>query len=172
MEEQLQYSVDSYRFLDRSVKKMVRSWIRKEQSREIPWTPLRKPLSESKVAIISSAGLALKSDRPFDQQGERKNPWWGDPSYRVLPKHATGLDVSLYHMHINPQLVEQDLNTLLPLQPLQELASDGEIGSAANHHYSYMGYILQPKVLLQKSVPAMIHQMKQDGVDIVVLVPG
>jgi hypothetical protein len=172
MEEQLQYCVNSYRFLDGAVKKMVRSWIRKEQSREIPWTALCKPLSESKVAIISSAGLALKTDKPFDQQGERKNPWWSDPSYRVLPKNATGSDVALYHMHINPDLVEQDLNTLLPLQPLRELAADGEIGSAADHHYSYMGYTLQPKVLLQKSVPAMIRQMKQEAVDIVVLVPG
>jgi D-proline reductase (dithiol) PrdB len=172
MEGQLQYCVNSYRFLDGAVKKMVRSWIRKEHSREIPWTALRKPLSESKVAIISSAGLALKTDKPFDQQGERKNPWWSDPSYRVLPKNATGSDVALYHMHINPDLVEQDLNTLLPLQPLQELAADGEIGSAADHHYSYMGYTLQPKVLLQKSVPAMIRQMKQEAVDIVVLVPG
>jgi len=75
-------------------------------------------------------------------------------------------------MHINPHLVEQDMNTLLPLQPIKELEADGEIGSAAEHHYSYMGYILQPNVLLQKSVPAMIQQMIREGVDIVVLVPG
>ena len=172
METQLQYQVNSYRFLDRAVKKMVRTWIRAEQPREIPWTPLRRPLSESTVAVVSSAGLALKTDRPFDQNGERKNPWWGDPSFRVLPKDAVGADISLYHLHISPHLVEQDLNTLLPLQRLRDLEARGEIGASADQHYSYMGYILQPKTLLAEYVPAMIELMKQDKVDIVVLVPG
>jgi len=172
METQLQYQVDSYRFLDRAVKKMVRSWVRMERPREIPWTPLSYPLSESTVALVSSAGLALKTDRPFDQDGEQKNPWWGDPSIRVLPKTATGSDIALYHLHMNPKIAAQDLNTLLPLQPLQELEQRGEIGHSAEHHYSYMGYTLQPRTLLEEYVPEMIRQMKCDEVNIVVLVPG
>ena len=98
--------VDSYRFLDRLTQKLVQSWIGLETQRdhpaEIPWTPLSRPLAESTVALISSAGLALKTDRPFDQEGERRNPWWGDPSYRILPRTATAEDVSLYHLHIHP----------------------------------------------------------------------
>jgi hypothetical protein len=34
-----------------------------------------------------------------------------------------------------------------------------------------MGYILQPQALLERSVPAMIQHMQQDGVDIALLVP-
>jgi hypothetical protein len=45
--------------------------------------------------LLSSAGIALKDDQPFDQEGERQNPWWGDPTYRVLPKTATEKDVRL-----------------------------------------------------------------------------
>ena len=172
METQLQYQVNSYRFLDRPVKKMVRSWTRMEAPREIPWTPLKKSLTESTVALVSSAGLALKTDPPFDQDGERENPWWSDPSIRVLPKTATGVDISLYHLHMNPKIAAQDLNTLLPLQPLLELEQRGEIGRSAEQHYSYMGYTLQPRTLLEEYVPAMIQQMKQDQVNIVVLVPG
>jgi D-proline reductase (dithiol) PrdB len=163
--------VDSYRFLDSVTKKLVRSWIRLETPREIPWTPLSAPLEESTVALVSSAGLALKTDRPFDQEGERLNPWWGDPSYRVLPREATTEDVTLYHLHVHPRLAEQDINTFFPLQRLLELEGCGEIGRSATHHYSFMGYILQPEVLLEESVPAMIRQMEQDGVDVVVLVP-
>jgi D-proline reductase (dithiol) PrdB len=164
--------VDSYRFLDRLTKKLVQSWIELEEPREIPWAALSRPLNESTVALLSSAGLALKTDRPFDQEGERSDPWWGDPSYRLLPRTATEQDVKLYHLHIHPRLAEEDLNTVLPLQPLLELEKRGEIGSSAPNHYSYMGYILQPQVLLGKSVPAMIQQMKRDDVNIVVLVPG
>lgn len=164
--------VDSYRFLDRITRKLVKTWIELEMPREIPWAPLAKPVEESTVALISSAGLALKSDQPFDQEGERQNPWWGDPSYRVLPRTVRGKDVKLYHLHIASRLVEQDLNTLFPLQRLLELEACGEVGSAAAHHYSYMGYILQPRTLLEQSVPAMIRQMRHDGVNAVVLVPG
>lgn len=164
--------VDSFRFLDRLTKKLVQSWIEMEEPREIPWTPLARPLNESTVALLSSAGLALKTDRPFDQEGERANPWWGDPSYRLLPRTATEQDVKLYHLHIHPRLAEQDLNTVLPLKPLLELEKRGEIGRSAPNHYSFMGYILQPQVLLGQSVPAMIRQMKRDDVDTIVLVPG
>jgi D-proline reductase (dithiol) PrdB len=172
----LSKQVDAYRFLDRMTKKLVQSWIALETPQEvaqaIPWTPLSKPLQESTVALVSSAGLALKSDRPFDQDGERQNPWWGDPSYRVLPRTATEQDVRLYHLHIHPRLAEQDLNTLLPLQRLLELEERGEIGRSAAQHYSFMGYILQPQALLEQSVPAMIQHMRRDGVDLVLLVPG
>lgn len=168
--------VDSYRFLDRLTGKLVRTWIgletERDGPREIPWTPLSKSLEESTVALISSAGLALKRDRPFDQEGERRNPWWGDPSYRVLPRTVSEKDVKLYHLHIDARLAEQDLNTLFPVQRLLELEARGEIGAAAAHHTSYMGYILQPRTLLAQSVPAMIRQMRHDGVNAVVLVPG
>ncbi len=164
--------VDSYRFLDRLTKKLVQNWIGLESPRVIPWTPLSRPLAESTVALISSAGLALKTDRPFDQEGEKRNPWWGDPSYRVLPRTATAEDVKLYHLHIHPRVVKQDLNTLLPLQRLLELEKRAEIGRSAANHYSFMGYILQPQTLLEVTVPAMIRRLKRDGVNVVVLIPG
>lgn len=163
--------VDSYRFLDRLTRKLVQTWIGLETPREIPWTPLSRPLAESTVALVSSAGLALKTDQPFDQEGEKRNPWWGDPSYRILPRTAVEKDVKLYHLHIHPRIAEQDLNTFFPLQRLLAFEARGEIGRSAANHYSYMGYILQPQTLLQESVPAMIRHMKQDGVNIVILVP-
>lgn len=168
----LSREVDSYRFLDGLTKKLVQSWIELETPREIPWTPPSRSLEESTVALVSSAGLALKTDRPFDQEGERQNPWWGDPSYRILPRTARGEDVRLYHQHIHPRLVEEDMNTIMPLQRLLELEEAGEIGHSAAHHYSFMGYILQPEVLLHETAPAMIREMKRDGVNVVVLVPG
>lgn len=165
-------AVDSYRFLDFFTRRLVKKWIALDSPHEIPWAPLSKPLSECTVALVSSAGLALKTDRPFDQEGERQNPWWGDPSYRVIPRTATGEEIGLYHLHINPQIAEEDLNCLLPLQRLQELEERGEIGRSAPNHYSFMGYILQPQVLLEESTPAMIRHLQEDEVDAVVLVPG
>jgi D-proline reductase (dithiol) PrdB len=165
-------TVDSYRFISGITKRMIKSWINMEKPRDIPWTPLTKPLSECAVSMISSAGLALKSDKPFDQEGERRNPWWGDPSYRVIPVDAECEDVRLYHMHIDPEYAEKDLNCLFPLRRLQELAAGGEIGRATDHHYSIMGYILQPEQLLAETVPAIIRDLRADHADVVVLVPA
>jgi D-proline reductase (dithiol) PrdB len=164
--------VDSYRFISGITKRMIKTWIGQEQPRPIPWTPLTKPLSDCTVAMISSAGVALADDRPFDQEGERRNPWWGDPSYRIIPKTATEQDVRLYHMHIDPEYAERDLNCLFPLARLLDLEKAGEIGHSAERHYSIMGYILRPEELLEKTVPALIRNLKEDHADIVVLVPA
>jgi D-proline reductase (dithiol) PrdB len=172
MKSRMPNTVDSFRFINGLTKRMIKNWISMEQPRPIPWTPLSKPLSQCTVALLSSAGLALKSDTPFDQEGERQNPWWGDPSYRILPKDATQEQVRLYHMHIDPAYAEQDLNCLFPLQRLQELESSGRIGRVSPRHYSIMGYILNPQVLLRETVPALIRNLKEDLADVVVLVPA
>lgn len=165
-------TVDSYRFINGITKRMIKNWIKMETPRPIPWTPLSKPLAECTVALLSSAGVALKDDVPFDQEGERQNPWWGDPSYRVLPKDATEEDVRLYHLHVDPAYAEQDLDCLFPLQRLQELEDRGRIGQASPRHYSIMGYILDPEELLTKTVPALIRDLREDFADVVVLVPA
>ena len=165
-------TVDSFRFINGITKRVIKNWTSMEKPRPIPWTPLARPLSECTVALLSSAGIALKTDTPFDQEGERKNPWWGDPSFRILPKTATQEDVRLYHMHIDPSYAEQDLNCLFPLQRLQEMEDSGRIGRMSPRHYSIMGYILNPDELLNETAPALICNLKEDLADVVVLVPA
>jgi hypothetical protein len=167
----MSHEVDSYRFVDFVTRRVVEGWIAKERPKEIPWTPLKTPLRESRVALISSGGIALKSEEPFDQEGERRNPWWGDPSFRVLPRTATERDVEIYHLHIDPGFGRSDLNCVFPLQRLAELEDSGEIGAMAPRHYSFMGYVLDPTTLLEESTPAMIQFLEEDQVDLVVLVP-
>jgi hypothetical protein len=167
----MSYQTDSYRFVSGITKRLVRTWIDMEQPRPIPWTPAR-PLRESTVALVSSGAIALKTDRPFDQEGERRDPWWGDPSFRRIPRHATAADIRVWHLHINPEPGEQDINCLLPLERGVELEAEGIIGRFAPTHYSYMGYLLEPEQFLAESVPAMIAQMQAEGVDSVVLIPA
>jgi D-proline reductase (dithiol) PrdB len=165
-------TVDSFRFISGITKRMIQSWIKMEKPRPIPWMPLAKPLSECNVALLSSAGIALKTDLPFDQETERQQPWWGDPSYRRIPSTATEKDVRLYHLHIDPSDAEQDLNCLFPLQHLAKMERSGRIGRSSPRHYSIMGYILNPEVLLSETVPALISDLQQDQADVVVLVPA
>lgn len=166
------HTTDSFKFVSGITKRLVKTWIKMEEPRPIPWTPLDKPLSECRVAMISSGGIALKSDQPFDQEGERQNPWWGDPTHRVIPSSAATEEIKVYHLHIDPKLGEADLNCLLPIDHLKQLETDGEIGSVAPSQYSFMGYILQPEELLEKTVPKIIRKLRTEAVDVVILVPA
>jgi D-proline reductase (dithiol) PrdB len=164
-------SVDSYRFLDGISKRMMRHWASLGAPRQVPWTPLAKPVSQCTVSVVSSAAVAMKTDQPFDQGIERRDPWFSDPSYRVLPATTLTGDVRVYHLHINTSFAQQDLNCVMPVERLRQLEARGEIGRSAPSHYSYMGYTLRPEALLRDTVPRIIGQLRQEQVDAVLLVP-
>jgi D-proline reductase (dithiol) PrdB len=164
-------TVDSYRFLDGIAKRAMKRWAGLPGETQIPWTHLPRPLSKCTASLVSSAAIALKTDHPFDPEIERRDPWFADPSYRVLPRTARTGDVQVFHLHINPAFAEQDVNSVLPIERLHELAALGEIGAAAPSHYSYMGYTLRPERLLRESLPGMVRQLREEQVDVVVLVP-
>ena len=163
--------VDSYRFLEGISKLTMKHWATLGAPPQIPWTPLAKPISQCTVSVVSSAAVALKTDRPFDQEIERRDPWFADPSYRVLPRNTATDDARVYHLHINTSFAHQDLNCVMPLERLRQLEALGEIGRSAPSHYSYMGYTVRPEALLRDTVPRIIGQLRQEQVDAVVLVP-
>jgi D-proline reductase (dithiol) PrdB len=164
-------TVDSYRFLDGITKRVMGHWAGLPGETRIPWTPLAKPLAKCTVAMVSSAAIALKTDPVFDAEIERRDPWFADPSYRVVPLATRTGDVQVCHLHINAAFALQDLNTVLPVERLGELAARGEIGAAAASQYSYMGYTLRPERLLRESVPRIVRQLRDERVDVVLLVP-
>jgi len=163
--------VDSFRYLSQASTAIVKMLIANAPREPVPWTPLSRPLSEARIALVSTAALSMRIDRPFDTEGERANPWWGDPSYRVIPRTATEGDVVASHLHIETAYLEQDLDVVLPLRRLTELEDEGVIGSAAPSHYSVQGYLLDPTEFLATNVPAIAERMKRDEVDAAVFLP-
>jgi len=111
-------------------------------------------------------------DRPFDQEGERRDPWWGDPSFRAIPLDTTVKDVRLYHMHIDPRFGEADLDVVLPMRRLTELSRESVVGRPAPTHYSIMGYILEPAELVEKTAPDIATRMRAEHVDAAALFPA
>ena len=126
-----------------------------------PWvTP--KPLAESRVAIISTAGLHRRDDSPFV-------PGAGD--YRVIPDDADMDDLVMSHVSTNFDRTGffQAVNTSFPVDRLHELVDDGTIGSAAARHYSFMG--ATPPAVMEPVARDLAGLLKQDRVDAVLLVP-
>lgn len=164
--------VDGFRFLGAPTRKVMRAWQEREpRPAEIPWTLLARPLAESRVALISTAAIRRVQDEPFDQEGERRDPWWGDPTHRVLPREVTAGEVRIDHMHIDPRPGSADLDCLLPLRRLDELVAAGLVGSSAPNHYSIMGYILKPRRLVEETAPSIAEALVREEVDLALLVP-
>jgi D-proline reductase (dithiol) PrdB len=166
--------IDPYRFLDFATRQIIRAWVEREAqaTRPIPWTPMTKPLADCTIALVSTAGVARRDDAPFDEEGERRNPWWGDPTWRSIPQGTTEEEVGLHHLHIDRRFGQADLDVVLPMRRLGELASEGVVGRAADMHYSIMGYQLRPDVLESTTALAIARDMKRRNVDAAALIPA
>jgi hypothetical protein len=72
--------VDSWRFLPPRLARLLQARIESAAPvTEIPFTPLAAPLRDARIALLSTAGLSCPPDPPFDMDGERADPTWGDP---------------------------------------------------------------------------------------------
>ena len=120
------------------------------------------PLSERRIAVISTAGLQRRGDRPFT---------FGAIDYRIVPAETPADDLVLCHVSPNfdRSAFQQDVNVIFPLDRLREFAAEGTIGSVANYHYTFMG--ASDPVLMKDAALDMVAPMKQDAVDTVLLVP-
>lgn len=155
----------------------LRAWISKDipdqpYGRDIPWTPLKKSLNETTFTIVTTAGISMKSDPPFDLERERKEPEWGDPSYREIPRTATESDIEVSHLHINTNYIKQDINVMLPLTRFQEFEQEGIIGKLAETCYSYYGFQLDPAALLEETMPKVASRMREENIEAVLLTPA
>ncbi|MGD1967366.1 MAG: glycine/sarcosine/betaine reductase selenoprotein B family protein [Desulfobacterales bacterium] len=165
--------VDGFRFMPPSLS----AWIGKDipdppYSGEIAWTPLDKPLKETTFTLVTTAGISMKSDPPFDLEREKREPAWGDPSYRKIPRTATESDIEVSHLHINTGYIKEDINVMLPLTRFAEFEKEGVIGSLAPTCYSFYGFQMDATALLSESAPQMADQMRQENVEAVLLTPA
>jgi D-proline reductase (dithiol) PrdB len=131
---------------------------------DTPWTPWTKKLSESKVAMVSTAGLHLRGDQPFVG---------GDQTYRVIPSSAKANDIIMSHTSIGWDHTGfyRDLNLAFPMDRLKELDQQSVIGSLAKDYYSFMGAQQEPVKILEETGPDVARRMKAEGVDAVFMVP-
>jgi len=121
-----------------------------------------KPLNQRRVAIISTAGLHRRGDRPFRP---------GDGSYRVIPAETPGNELVMSHISVNFDRTgfQQDMNVAFPIDRLRELVADGAVGSMASVHYSFMGAF--PPTAAEPHALHLAGLLKADKVDAALLVP-
>lgn len=130
---------------------------------EPAFTPLSKPLSEARVAIVTSAAL----HRP-DQ--ERYSP--GDTRFRAFDRADRDLIMGHWSPNFDHTGFQLDLNVVYPIERLEELAADGVIGDVAPRHFAFAGN--QPETVSELRLdtgPACAQELVADAVDVVLLTP-
>lgn len=130
-----------------------------------PWTPIVKPIEESKVVLISSGGVYQKDQTPF-------NPDKNDLTFREIPINAKGSDLRISHNNYDHRDADEDVNCVFPLERLRELAAEGSIGELAEFHLTFMGRIFRKSALLGEMIPAIIARLKEMQIDLAFLVPA
>ncbi len=164
--------IDSYRWLPRAIAEYYRGMQGKPKE-PVPWTPLAKPLNRCMVAAVTTAGIYIKGEQdPFDVEREKREPTWGDPTFREIRRDVAQEEIGACHLHINNEDLLADFNIALPLRRLEELAQLGAIGRVAPRHLSFMGFQLDDTAWRETYAPRAAALLKGDGVDCVILAPA
>ena len=134
----------------------------------VPFARPREPLSSARVALVTTGGVHLPSQVPFDNAMKG-----GDSSFREIP---AGTDVATLAIAHKSDAFDQtgfqaDRNLGFPLDRLREMAAQGEIGALNGRALSFMGSITAPGRLLGDTAPAAALLLEADGVDVALLVP-
>jgi D-proline reductase (dithiol) PrdB len=127
-----------------------------------PWVT-GPPLNKRRVAIITTAGLHGRHDRPF-QMGP-------DDYYRVIPGNVQANDLVMSHMAASFDRTgfQRDWNVVFPIDRLREMVAEGIIGSLADFHYSYNSIRAQPDD--PNPILGIADLLKKDYVNAALLFP-
>jgi len=124
----------------------------------------KKPLSGMRLALVTTGGVHLTTDRRFDIDDPL-----GDCSYREIPANAENLTWT--HAYYRPENAA-DLDAVFPLWTARRLVEEGVVGELSRRHFSFMGAIHDPEPLVRETAPEVTGMLADDGVDAVLLTPS
>ena len=126
-------------------------------------TPLRRPIAESTIGVLTSCGAQLSSEPPLGETN--------DISYRIVDREVPLRDLIVRHQTPVRRWALEDLNVAFPRDRLVELEAEGTIGRLAPKAISIVGTITRYTELLEKTVPAIEEEFHSQEVDLVFLFP-
>ncbi|MFL2526859.1 MAG: glycine/sarcosine/betaine reductase selenoprotein B family protein [Candidatus Azotimanducaceae bacterium] len=129
---------------------------------ENPAFVIPKPLSDSKVAIVTSASLHHEDDDDFAPS---------DTGYRVLEKDRRDIVVGHWSPNFDASGVSADLNVVFPIDRLQELENQGVIGSVSEVHIAVAGNQFDLSGIRLDGGPSAAALLNKHEVDVVLLTP-
>lgn len=145
-----------------------------------PFTPPRRPLSESRLTLLSSSGHFVEGDDPqpfgvrdMSQEGATDRIvefLRSEPRLSSIPTTTSKEALRVRHPGYDVRGARADPNVVFPLERLQELEEEGAIGELAPEAYSFVGACSQRRLLGQTG-PRWMRSVQQQRVDAALLVP-
>ncbi|MCA1593395.1 MAG: glycine/betaine/sarcosine/D-proline family reductase selenoprotein B [Acidobacteria bacterium] len=133
----------------------------------VPLARLRKPLSESRLSFVSTAGVQPKGSLPFDTV----HPV-GDYTFRHVPSASRLSDLEIHQLKYPTAGALRDLNVIFPIQRLQELAREGVVGELTANFFSFIGYNMDAERLEATLAEDIAGAVAVEGADVVLLAPA
>lgn len=128
------------------------------------WTEVTKELKDMKVALATAAGVHVKTDARFN--------FAGDSTFRVIPNTATAADLMVSHGGYDNDDANKDINCMFPIERMKELVNNGVIKELSEVNYGFMGGGGDQTAFTEETGPEIARQLKQAGVDAVLLTAG
>ena len=132
-----------------------------------PWAAMQKPLAECTVALLVSGGISHCSAPPFDPDARN------DHRVDAIDVDTPTDEYQIHDSYYDHTDASRDLNCLLPLDRLKELAAQGVVGKVADRHWSgFMGRTYNRSKVINESAPAFVEQLRADNVDLLIAIPA
>jgi len=129
---------------------------------------LQKPLSETRLALVTTAGLHTPEQSGFDHSLKG-----GDSSFREIPNDV--VTSALIESHRSDSFdhagIEAYRNLAFPLDRFRELVVAGKVGALNHRHFSFMGSIVKPGRLIEETAPQVAQMLRADQIDAAFLTP-
>ena len=133
----------------------------------VPLARLGKPLSQTRLTFVSSAGIQPKGTMPFDVV----HPV-GDFSFRRVPSVSSVSDLEIHQIKYPTTGALRDLNVIFPIERLQELAAEGVIGELTSNFFSFIGYQMDPERFELTLAEDIADAVEADGAEAALLCPA
>jgi len=140
-------------------------WVHHDPEAEpSPWTPIRRPLADSRVALVASGGVHLASQEPFHFRN--------DVSHREIPLETENAELRVTHFGYDVRDARLDPGCVFPLAALRALAAEGAIAGLAGPALSFMGGIYSARLVRDELAPRLRDLVLRQRADLAYLVPA
>ncbi len=133
----------------------------------VPLAKLKKPLTESRLTFVSTAGVQPKGTLPFDTV----HPI-GDYTFRRVPSDSKVEDLEIHQLKYPTAGAEKDLNVIFPIERLQELAKEKIIGGLTKNFFSFIGYNMDAEKLEKTLAEDVADAVEAEKPDAALLAPA
>ncbi|MGI8787113.1 MAG: glycine/sarcosine/betaine reductase selenoprotein B family protein [Pyrinomonadaceae bacterium] len=133
----------------------------------VPLAELKKPMSESRLTFVSTAGVQPIGTLPFDTA----HPI-GDYTFRRVSSASKPSDLEIHQLKYPTFGAEKDLNVIFPIERLQELVNEKIIGGLTGNFFSFIGYNMDAERLEKTLAEDIADAVEAEKPDVALLAPA